>query len=134
MAEIVGKENLPAEQVFKDIQLLKGQTASRVVTIMNTSYSRALGVSCTHCHAGTDYVSNAKSEKKETRGMMKMVDMINNGNKQIPEFAGDVPVVNCIVCHRGARRPVNRLPGVGGQQPGRAGGAGGQTPPPRTGD
>lgn len=131
LAEIAGKENLPAEQVFKDIQVLKGQPASRVLAIMNAGYSRALGVSCTHCHAGTDYASNAKSQKKEARGMVKMVEMINEGNKSIPEYAGDPPVINCVVCHRGARRPVNRLPGQGGQQPGR----GGQPAPPvRTGD
>jgi hypothetical protein len=132
MAQIAGKENLPAEQVFKDIQVLKGQPAGRLLTIMNSGYSRALGVTCAHCHNTADYSSNERGQKKEARGMIRMVTMINEGNRQIPEFAGDPPVVNCVVCHRGARRPVNRLPGQGGGQPGR----GGQPPaqPPRTGD
>jgi hypothetical protein len=133
LAQIQGKENLPAEQVFKDIQVLKGQPASRVVQIMNTGYARALGVSCAQCHDASDYASNVKGDKKTARGMIRMVDMINEGNKSIPEFAGDVPVVNCVVCHRGGRRPVRMLPGPGGQRGGGAG-RGQQAPPMRTGD
>ncbi len=133
-ARIAGRENLPAEQVFNDIHLLKGQSATRVLAIMNQGYSRALGVSCAHCHDPAAWESDARAQKKEARGMIRMVTMINEGNRTIPEFADDPPVVNCVVCHRGARRPVNNL---GGQ--GRGGARGGatspgaqQTPPPRT--
>ena len=135
MAQIAGKENLPAEQVFKDIQVMKGRPAGQLVTIMNQGYARALGVSCASCHNPTDFASNEKANKKTARGMIKMVAMINEGNKSIPEYEGDVPVVNCVVCHRGARRPVNRLPGQGGQQgPGRGGQPAQPSAPMRTGD
>jgi hypothetical protein len=134
MAQIAGKENLPAEQVFKDIQVLKGQPASRVLQIMNTGYSRALGVSCAQCHNTADYASNEKGDKKTARGMIRMVNMINEGNKSIPEYAGDVPTVNCVVCHRGGRRPVRNLPGQGGPPRGAGPGGAQQAPPARTGD
>src|SRR5678815_841638 len=48
--QIAGKENLPAEQVFKNIQILKGIPAGRLLRIMELGYSRSLGVNCTHCH------------------------------------------------------------------------------------
>ena len=114
-AAIAGRENLPAEQVFKDIQLLKGTPASRVLAIMNAGYSRALGVSCEHCHDPEAFESNAKEEKARARGMIRMVNMINEGNRSIPEFANDPVVVNCTVCHRGARRPVRNIPAPGGR-------------------
>jgi hypothetical protein len=46
--------------------------------------------------------------------MIKMVTMINEGNKTITEFGDRPTVVNCTVCHRGARFPVRTLPGQGG--------------------
>ncbi len=113
-ASIAGRGNLPAEQVFKDIQLLKGQSATRVLAIMNQDYSRALGVSCAHCHNTTKWEASDREEKTEARGMIRMVTMINEGNRTIPEFGDSPPVINCVVCHRGARRPVPNLPGQGG--------------------
>ncbi len=44
-----GKENLPAEQVFHNIEILKGKPASRLPGMMK-SLNRLLGVQCTHCH------------------------------------------------------------------------------------
>ena len=121
-AQIAGRENLPAEQVFKDIQLLKGQPAGRVLAIMNMGYSRALGVSCTHCHEANAWESNAKEDKKTARGMIRMVNNINEGNRSIPEFAGNNVVINCTTCHQGSVRPIRNLPGPGA--PGAAGRAG----------
>ena len=122
-AQIAGRENLPAEQVFKDIQLLKGQPASRLLMIMNAGYSRGLGVSCEHCHVPSDFASNAKEDKTTARGMIRMVNAINENNKTIPEFANNAVVVNCTVCHRGSPRPVRNMPAPGaparaGAQPG----------------
>jgi hypothetical protein len=41
---IAGKENEPAEKVFKNIQLLKGVPAGRLLRVMELGYSRSLGV------------------------------------------------------------------------------------------
>ncbi|HEV8610563.1 MAG TPA: hypothetical protein VGS98_10925, partial [Thermoanaerobaculia bacterium] len=58
LERIAGHENEPAEQVFKNIQSLKGMPAGRFVRVMNMGYSRALGVGCLHCHFGQDYSSD----------------------------------------------------------------------------
>src|ERR1051326_4324164 len=47
---IAGQENKPAEEVFKNIQLLKGMPAGRLLRVMELGYGRSLGVDCTHCH------------------------------------------------------------------------------------
>src|SRR4051794_36449068 len=49
---IAGREREPAGNVFKNIQLplFKNTPAGVLIDIMNGGYSRALGVSCTHCH------------------------------------------------------------------------------------
>src|SRR5438552_8993425 len=46
LKKIAGKEDAPAESVFKDIQILKGMNAGRVVRIMNLGFGRGLGVGC----------------------------------------------------------------------------------------
>ena len=52
--QIAGHEQEPAEQVFKNIQWLKGVPAGRLLLIMNLGYSRALGV---HSASGRVVVS-----------------------------------------------------------------------------
>ncbi|HEU5248893.1 MAG TPA: hypothetical protein VFW15_02810, partial [Thermoanaerobaculia bacterium] len=39
--KIAGRENEPAEKVFRNIQSLKGMPAGRFVRVMNMGYSRA---------------------------------------------------------------------------------------------
>src|SRR5260370_5573878 len=48
--KITGKENKPAEEVFKNIRLFKGVPAGRLLRIMELGYSLSLCVNCTHCH------------------------------------------------------------------------------------
>jgi hypothetical protein len=48
--QIAGRENEPAEEVFNNIQLLKGMPAGRMLSIMSVAFNRGLGVDCTHCH------------------------------------------------------------------------------------
>src|SRR5215510_9452153 len=48
-AQIAGRENQPAGEVFKNVQFLKATRASTFLVIMNAGYSKALGVTCTHC-------------------------------------------------------------------------------------
>src|ERR1700740_1596041 len=50
--QIAGREQEPSGQVFKNIQVdfLKKVPAARFLLIMNEGYSRALGVTCKHCH------------------------------------------------------------------------------------
>jgi hypothetical protein len=109
--QIAGKENLPAEQVFKNIQVLKGIPAGRLLRIMELGYSRSLGVNCTHCHVVDQWDKDDKPTKPIAREMSKMVQTINNDLlKPIKNLKGPNPVVNCTTCHRGQIKPALNLP------------------------
>ena len=103
LERIAGRENEPAEQVFKNIQSLKGVPAGRLVRVMNMGFSRALGVSCLHCHYGPDYSSDEKRQKRAARDMMAMNKMINDRLQSLQNLEGkpEEHVVNCSTCHRG---------------------------------
>ena len=111
MKQIAGKENQPAEQVFKNIQMFKGVPAARLLRIMELGYSRSLGVNCTHCHVVDQWDNDAKPTKPITREMAKMVLTINNDLlKNIKNLKGPNPIVNCTTCHRGQTKPALNLP------------------------
>src|SRR5215472_17477376 len=78
-AQIAGHEGEPAAQVFKNIQLdvLKKAPAARFLRIMNMGYSRALGVTCTHCHVEDDFSKDDKRPKRAAREMALMHFAIN---------------------------------------------------------
>ncbi|HWN08689.1 MAG TPA: c-type cytochrome [Pyrinomonadaceae bacterium] len=110
---IAGKENEPAEKVFKNIQLLKGLPAGRLLRIMEMGYSRSLGVTCTHCHVPGEWEKDEKPTKQIARDMAAMVAAINNQHlKQIKNLKSESPVVNCTTCHRGQIKPALNLPEV----------------------
>jgi Photosynthetic reaction centre cytochrome C subunit len=105
---ITGREDEPAEQVFKNIQWLKGVPAGRFLRIMNMGYSRALGVSCTHCHVERDFASDDKRPKRAAREMAAMHRTINEQLKTMKnlETQPDKRAINCSTCHRGAINPM----------------------------
>jgi hypothetical protein len=139
LESIKGKEELPAEQVFKNIKQLKGVPAGRVLRAMG-SFTRALGVNCAHCHVPREWEKDDKPTKEIARGMIRMVTAINTEQlKSIPNLRPEASV-SCSTCHRGSTRPDPRLPGAGGppgqQQPPPPGGnrpAGAPTPTPSPG-
>ncbi|MFN8358137.1 MAG: c-type cytochrome [Spirosomataceae bacterium] len=109
MAAIKGKENKPADSVFKNIQVLKGLPAEQVVSIMETNWSKALGVSCAHCHNVKDWASDEKKDKFLTVEMVQMTNTINdNLIKNMKTYAGRqrTPKVSCMTCHRGEAHPM----------------------------
>src|SRR5215469_3626933 len=59
-----GKENLPAELVFQNIQILKGKPASRLPGMMK-ALNHLLGVQCTYCHVQGAW-QNENPEPKKT--------------------------------------------------------------------
>jgi Photosynthetic reaction centre cytochrome C subunit. len=119
LASIAGKENMPAESVFKNIKIFKGVPAGRVVNIMGRGFSPALGVSCGFCHTIGAYEKEDKEEKQTARVMFAMVKAINADylSKLPKEADRPAPVVNCSTCHRGMTRPGGGTPG-GGSRPG----------------
>ncbi len=92
-----------AEEVFKNIQVLKGISVDDFMGTMGVM-SAALGFCCSECHtgAGTDTVKwEVDTPNKVTaRKMVLMVAAINRDN-----FNGRQGVT-CWTCHRGRDRPV----------------------------
>jgi hypothetical protein len=108
---IKGREEEPAEKVFKNIQIFKGVPAGRIVRIMGGGFSRALGVDCTHCHTPEDWSSDAKTTKVIARDMKAMADQINGEILKNMKSLGDrQAIVNCTTCHRGSTKPATNMP------------------------
>ena len=108
---IVGKEQMPAGEVFKNVKMNPQIPAARLLAIMNIGYGRSLGVSCTHCHVPGQWDSEAKTQKQTARDMSAMVARINGELlKGIPNLKGPNAIVNCTTCHRGQVKPALDLP------------------------
>jgi hypothetical protein len=109
--QIKGKEQEPAEKVFKNIQSMKGVPAARLLAIMEFGYARSLGVSCTHCHVAEKWEAEDKNTKQIAREMSAMVGKINGELlKNIKNLKSPTPTVNCTTCHRGQVKPALNLP------------------------
>jgi len=93
------KDKTPAEQVYSNIQTLKGVPAGRIMVIMGM-FSRALGVECSHCHVEGEFEKDDKPAKQTARKMLKMTGAVAK------EFFNGNSPVNCYTCHRGQKEPV----------------------------
>jgi hypothetical protein len=105
LAAIAGREKEPAETVFKNIQLpqLKTVPAAQFLSIMNYGYSKALGVTCTHCHLEDDFASDTKRPKRAAREMAVMHHKINEQLAAMENLTHETKerYINCATCHRG---------------------------------
>lgn len=99
----------PAEQVFKNIQVLKGTPANQVVPAMQF-IGNALGVECEFCHVRGAFEKDDKKQKQTARQMIQMQMAINRDN-----FKGEREVT-CFSCHRGAHDPVG-VPIISDEEP-----------------
>jgi hypothetical protein len=113
-ARIAGRENEPAELVFKNIRLewFKPVPATQLLDIMNGGYARALGVRCTHCHVEDDFASDDKRPKRAAREMASMHWDINQRLAKMENLEGAPQdrFINCATCHRGATDPRESQP------------------------
>jgi hypothetical protein len=107
LASIAGRENQPAEQVFKNVQVLKGITAAQLVEKMDKEYSVAMSWNCTNCHRLApqgNFASDTSNDKRRARFMQQMTNEINTA--QLPKlYPKDTPQVSCATCHRGYNEP-----------------------------
>lgn len=107
MASIAGKENQPAEVVFKNVQVLKGITAAQLVQVMDKQYGEALSWNCTNCHRFApqgNFASDTSTDKKRARFMQQMTNELNL--VQLPKlYPRDTPKITCATCHRGYNEP-----------------------------
>lgn len=104
--QIAGQETKPAEEVFKNIHLLKGMPAGRVLRVMQVAFSASLGVDCTHCHVADQWEKDDKEAKQTARKMWKFMAKVNQDLKQTIGKG----TVNCTTCHRGQIKPATSLP------------------------
>jgi hypothetical protein len=98
-----------AEEVFKNIQVLKGIPVDEFMGTMGF-FASAVGLNCTDCHvdeSGGSWARYADDNplKQRTRQMVVMMNTINRTN-----FGGR-QVVTCNTCHRGTPRP-NVMPSI----------------------
>jgi hypothetical protein len=109
--QIKGREQLPAESVFKNIKTFKGAPAGRIPRLMNLGYGRSLGVGCSHCHVVGEWDKDDKPQKQVARDMAAMVVTINTQLlPNIKNLKSEQPLVNCTTCHRGDVKPAINLP------------------------
>ncbi len=105
--QIAGRETQPAEQVFKNVQVLKGVTATELVRMMDKEYAQSMGWNCTNCHRLApqgNWASDTSENKKRARFMQQMTNDLNG--VQLPKlYPRDTPKVTCITCHRGYNEP-----------------------------
>jgi hypothetical protein len=88
----------PAEKYFRNVQILKGIPASQFIVTMR-GFTRALGVTCTHCHVSGQFELDTLPGKQAARKMLTMTNQMNAEN-----FSAATPVT-CWTCHRGAVTP-----------------------------
>lgn len=109
--QIKGHETEPAGTVFKNVQFLTKTPAQTFLVIMNVGYSRALGVTCTHCHNESDFSSDEKRPKRAAREMQVLHRSIND---QLQKMQNLQPrpdhFINCTTCHRGMLDPRQDIP------------------------
>jgi Photosynthetic reaction centre cytochrome C subunit len=99
----------PAEQVYKNVQVLKGMPADQFILTMK-GYTNALGVRCEFCHVtapGSDipgfgaFSKDDLEQKKTARKMILMAGDIRE--KYFSDKQGHAPT--CWTCHRGNKQP-----------------------------
>ncbi len=110
LAKIAGRENAPAESVFKDIRVFKGMPAGRMLRIMNIAFGGSLGVGCKHCHVVGEWEKEDRRPKQVARDMWKFMHAINDSLTKIPNLDSEKPGINCTTCHRGAVKPAVSMP------------------------
>ncbi|HLX11441.1 MAG TPA: c-type cytochrome [Bacteroidota bacterium] len=107
---IAGKEDLPASEVFKNIQVMKSVKAGRIPDIM-VNYSKDLGQNCLHCHAIEGYDKETNPKKQVARDMFAMVGAINSKEiAKIKNLSSKDPGIGCWTCHRGQVKPERSIP------------------------
>lgn len=96
------------EQVYKNIQVMKGVPADELIPAMQF-ITASLGVQCDFCHQENAFEKDDKESKQTARKMMRMMVAINKENFDSHRE------VTCYSCHRGAHKPAN-IPIIGEEE------------------
>ena len=109
LAGLGDKQLLPANQVFTGVTISPTSSAERYLRIMDTAFSRSLGVDCAHCHDPADWARDAKDKFATTRAMWSMTYKINQDQLRKIEGIDRKARINCTTCHRGEVTPAVSL-------------------------
>ena len=90
MVKKAEQDKRPSQEVYKNVQVLKGVEAGRWMMIM-TMFSKSLGVDCTYCHVEGAFEKDDKPAKQIYREIYE--------SKPSP--------INCFTCHRGQAQIVS---------------------------
>ena len=93
----------PAETVFKNIQIFKGQPAGMLMPAMRL-IAKELGVKCDFCHVVGQFDKDEKPQKNTARQMFGMMMGIAK------EFTHGEVMIGCYTCHKGQPQPVSFPP------------------------
>ena len=94
----------PTPPPERNLQVLPRDMPQAQLMQVMQSFSRALGVQCSHCHVQGDFASDANGHKNIARGMLRMTQRLNR--ELLPEIQGlGEPRVSCFTCHRGEAEP-----------------------------
>lgn len=89
---------LLAEDVYNNIQMLKGTPADSVVPTME-QIRHTIGVDCSYCHVPHEWAKDDKQPKRTARQMFQMLGFIKT------TYFGKQPKVSCWTCHRAHSSP-----------------------------
>lgn len=94
------KKVLLAEDVYKNIQVLRGVPENQFLATMG-SIAAGLAVNCSYCHDESTWDTYAKDtpNKQMARKMMLMMSSINQS------YFASKRMVTCWTCHRGSEHP-----------------------------
>src|SRR5215468_11006097 len=103
IAQQTAQKPLMAEEVFKNVQILKGIPVNQFMDTMGF-FAASLGLNCIYCHVSEslenwDRFADDVPRKRMARSMMLMVNDINK-----TKFGGR-RALTCYSCHRGAETP-----------------------------
>ena len=91
-----------AEDVFKNIQVLKGISVKEFMDTMGF-FAASTGLNCADCHVSEeDWDAYAKDDRVPKRTARRMVAMVNGINRN---YFGGKRGVTCWSCHRGGDKP-----------------------------
>lgn len=107
--KIKGKEQMAVDSVFENLKVFGGFPAENLLIAMN-SWSRALGVSCTHCHETSNWTLDSNPKKDIARQMSQMTTRINKEFlSNIKGLSTERHIINCTSCHNGKLKPALRI-------------------------
>src|SRR5437868_6898953 len=103
IAQQTAQKPLMAEEVFKNVQILKGIPVNQFMETMGF-FAASLGLNCVYCHTTQsledwDHFADDIPRKRMARNMIMMVNDINK-----TKFGGR-RALTCYSCHRGAETP-----------------------------